>query len=273
MIDLHVHTWRCRHADGTAEDFVRAAADKGVRLLAFTEHLPLAPALMEQIPGAETYAMPADEWPAYLAEVERAAVLGAELGVEVLGGAEIDAVPVALGHAASFLEQYPVDLVLGSVHFIDDWAFDDPQRIERYDQWTVEDLWERYFDDLVAAARTGQFDVLAHADLIKKFCHRPEGSLDRLYGEVAAAVASAGVAVEVNSAGLRKPCRELYPAQPLLAAFFRAGVPTTIGSDAHAPAEVGSGMTEAVAALRDAGYRSVLVYRQRQPEEVGIDDL
>lgn len=273
MIDLHVHTWRCRHADGTAEEYVRAAAERGVSTLCFTEHLPMPSALMERVPRAEGYAMPLDELPVYVREVHEATELGAHLGVEVLLGIEIDAVPEAREHAAALLSAHPFDLVLGSIHFIDGWAFDDPARVADYDRWDLGALWERYFADLVGAARSGLADVMAHADLVKKFCKRPEEPVGHLYAAAADALHEAGVAVEVNTAGLRKPCRELYPGTEFLAELRRAGVPATIGSDAHAPDQVGLGASEAVEALRGAGYRSVLVYRGRVAEEVGIDEL
>ncbi len=273
MIDLHAHTWRCRHAEGTAEDFVRAAAERGVNTLAFTEHLPLAPSLAMRIAGAEGYAMPLSELDDYVAEVHDAVDLGAELGVEVLLGIEVDAVPEALGHVAALVAAHPFDMVLGSVHFIDGWAFDDPERTEGYDRWDLDELWERYFDDLIRAAQSGVADVMAHADLVKKFCRRPLGPVEHLYAPTAAALREAGVAVEVNTAGLRKPCRELYPAPGFLRELRRAGVPVTIGSDAHAPSEVAAGYADALAALRAAGYPSVLVYRGRVPEEVGLDEL
>lgn len=273
MIDLHVHTWRCRHATGTAEEYVRAAAAAGITTLGFTEHLPLAPALAARIPDAAGYAMPASELAEYLADVTAAASLGDTLGVEVLCGIEIDAVPVVLEHARTELGRHRFDVVLGSVHFIDDWAFDDPDCREGYADWKTDDLWERYFADVVAAARTGLFDVMAHVDLVKKFGVWPERSPRELYHTVADALASTDVAVEVNTAGLRKPCRELYPGQDLLRALNDAGVPATIGSDAHAPGEVGAGGAEAREALIEAGYRSVLVFRGRKAEEVGIDDI
>lgn len=273
MIDLHVHTWRCRHARGTAEAYVRAAAERGVGVLAFTEHLPLPPVLADTLEGAEGYAMPAGELPHYVAEVQAAAVLGLDLGVEVLLGVEADLVTDGIEHARSIVERLPLDVVLGSVHTIDGWAFDDPDRMSGYDSWDIADLWERYFADLAVAARSGLADVIAHADLVKKFCGRPASSVDHLYTQTAAALAEAGVAVEVNTAGLRKPCRELYPAIELLTALRRAGVPVTVGSDAHDPGDVGAGRTEAIEALEAAGYRSVLVFRRRVAEEVGIDAL
>jgi len=273
MIDLHVHTWRCRHAEGTPDEYVRAAAARGVSTLAFTEHLPLAPEIAMTVPGAERYAMPLDEFGRYLDEVAAAAELGRTLGVEVLSGVEIDAVPAGLRHARELCTGRRFDVVLGSVHFIDAWAFDDPARRERYAEWDADALWERYFSDVVRAARTADVDVMAHVDLVKKFGVWPEGPTRDLYRSLARDLADAGVAVEVNTAGLRKPCAEIYPGQDLLIELSGAGVPATIGSDAHRPAEVGAGAAEAVAALKGAGYRSVVVFRDRRPEEVGIDEL
>lgn len=271
MIDLHVHTYRCRHAQGTPCEYVRAAADRGVAIVAFTDHLPLAGELASRVPGASGYAMDAAELPLYVSEVAEAAELGRALGVEVLCGIEADVVPVGIDDVREMVDGLPFDIVLGSVHFIDEWAFDDPARRGEYERWTPEELWERYFADLAAAAATGIADVMAHADLVKKFCFTPDGPVDGFYRETARALHATRVAVEVNTAGLRKPCKELYPSPAFLKELRRAGVPVTIGSDAHAPADVGAGWREAVEALREAGYRSALVFRGRVPEEVSID--
>lgn len=273
MIDLHVHTWRCRHAEGTAQEYVRAAAERGVSTLCFTEHMPMAPSLVEHVSGADSYAMPLDELPAYIEEVRAAAEFGAHMGVDVLLGIEIDAVPEAHEHTTALLNAYPFDFVLGSVHFIDGWAFDDPGKISGYERWDYDALWERYFTDIADAARCGLADAMAHADLVKKLRGRPSGPVGHLYEAAAGAFSTAGVAVEINSAGLRKPCRELYPSREFLAELHRAGVPITIGSDSHAPNEVGLGTAYAVEAARTAGYRSVVVFRNRVAEEVGIDEL
>lgn len=273
MIDCHVHTWRCRHATGTPEEYVHAAADRGISVLTFTEHLPLAPDLAAGIPDAAGYAMPEAELPEYMSEVAEAAALGATLGVDVRCGIEIDAVPVARSYAQRALRTHAFDVVLGSVHFIDEWAFDDPARRDGYDAWTRDDLWERYFGEVIDAARAGLVDVMAHLDLVKKFRVWPDGPDGDLYVRVASALAEAGVAIEVNTAGLRKPCAELYPGAELLSALRQAGVPATIGSDAHAPDEVGAGASEARAALAEAGYRSVVTFKGRKMLEVGLDAL
>ncbi|MRS11457.1 MAG: histidinol-phosphatase HisJ family protein [Actinobacteria bacterium] len=273
MIDLHVHTWRCRHAEGTADQYVRAAASCGVRTLGITDHLPLPPTLLDRIPSAREYAMPLGELGEYVEEVGRAGDLGNQIGVEVLLGIEIDAVPELYAHASELLSRHPFDVVLGSVHFIDDWAFDDPELIGRYEDWNLEDLWERYFGEMIDAARSGLADVVAHADLVKKFHSHPTGAVGHLYAFAADSLAEAGVAVEVNTAGLRKPCGEIYPAPAFLRELNRAGVPATVGSDAHAPGDVGAAGRQAVQALEDAGYQSVVIYRKRVAEEVALSDI
>lgn len=268
MIDLHVHTSRCGHARGTLDEYVDAARAADVSIIAFSDHLPL-PAGFDA-----GYAMPEHQLDAYVSDVlaarERSTASG---GPEVLLGIEADWLPGhedILDHA---LASHPFDLVLGSVHFVDGWAFDDPRLIDGYDAWEIDDLWARYFDELATAALSRRFDVMAHPDLIKKFRRFPTSDPADLYSRAAAAFALAGVAVEVNTAGLRKPCAEMYPAAGFLAACRSCGVPATVGSDAHAPEEVGEGAPSALAALRDAGYDDLCVFRSRDMSSVRMEAL
>ncbi|PKQ20851.1 MAG: histidinol-phosphatase [Actinobacteria bacterium HGW-Actinobacteria-6] len=271
MIDLHVHTWHCRHAEGTVSEYVAVAAERGLSTIAITDHLPLPPQLIERDPSVARYSMPESELPDYVAEVLAAREASAASGgPEVLLGIEADLYPGNEEFVRSLITQYPFDVVLGSVHFVDGWAFDDPDRKDGYAKWEVKNLWERYFDDLIVAAHAGLADVIGHADLVKKFGYVPEGDVLPLYRSVAAAFALAGVAVEVNTAGLRKPCAELYPSAPFLKELFNAGVPVTIGSDAHAPIEVASAYDDARGALIEAGYRSAVVFRAHRAEEVPL---
>jgi histidinol-phosphatase (PHP family) len=128
----------------------------------------------------------------------------------------------------------------------------------------VDEAWRRYFDVLAAAARSGLFDSLSHPDLVKIFGERAP-SFD--YGSVADAIADAGVAVEVSTAGLRKPVRELYPHPDLLAACRERGVPVTLGSDAHSPEFVGRDFDRARELLRSAGYESLTVFERRRARQ------
>jgi len=271
VIDLHTHSWRSRHGSGTAPEYLDAARAAGVHVLAFTEHLPLSPQLIASDPSATTYAMPEAELPEYVEEVlalkERSATEG---GPEVLLGIEADLHPGHEEHVERLLQQYPFDVVLGSIHYVDGWAFDDPGRKEGYALWETMALWERYFTDVGAAARSGLVDVLGHVDLVKKFGFVPQRDLTDLYASTAEVIAAAGVTVEINTAGLRKPCAELYPGPALLVELAGRGVPLTVGSDAHSPDDVGAGWSEARRALIDVGVTTLAVFRRRRREEVSL---
>ncbi|MBE0416432.1 MAG: histidinol-phosphatase HisJ family protein [Coriobacteriia bacterium] len=264
MIDLHIHTARCGHAAGRPSEYVAAARQAGLEVIAFTDHL----ALPDGYDPDGEYAMRPGELAEYVADVRKSAATGGP--PRVLLGIEADWVPPYRAQTARAIAAYPFDVVLGSVHFLGDWAFDDPRLI---DEWSLRDVagaWDEYFEVFTQAASSGLFDVMAHPDLVKKFGHVPPGDLISLYDDVAAAMADAGVAVEVSSAGLRKPCREIYPSDDLLAAFRRAGVPVTTASDAHTPEEVGSGLGEVRAAVARAGYESIVYFEAREMREVPL---
>jgi histidinol-phosphatase (PHP family) len=122
----------------------------------------------------------------------------------------------------------------------------------------------RYFDTLAAAASSGLFDSLSHPDLVKIFGERA-ASFD--YAPVADAIAAGGVAVEVSTAGLRKPVGELYPHPEFLAACRGRGVPVTLGSDAHSPDVVGRDFDRARELMRSAGYETVTIFERRQARQ------
>jgi histidinol-phosphatase (PHP family) len=265
VIDLHLHTPRCGHACGTIEEYVAAARRAGVTTMCFTDHLPLP----EGYPAG--YAMSWPELPLYVDEVRAAAVsAAADGGPEVLCGVEADWTPDAHTLVTGAVEEHGFDVVLGSVHMIDGWAFDDPDEIAGYESLDIGELWDRYFTLLEAAAASGLYDVMAHPDLVKKFGFFPESDPAPWYEEAATVFAESGVAVEVNAAGLRKPVGEIYPSLGFLKACRSRGVPATTGSDAHRPDDVGSGLVAARILLEAAGYSSLVVFRARVPEEVAL---
>ena len=261
-VDSHMHTARCGHAVGAPSEYLAHAEKTGIDVIAFTEHVPL-PADLD--PERE-YAMPPEEWPEYVAEI---LALGSG-PVRVMLGAEADWLPGRMDHVTALLAQAEWDVVLGSVHMIEGWAFDDPDLISQWEGKDVDAVWYTYFELFVDAARSGLFDVMAHPDLVKKFGHRPSSDSEPLFREVAEILAGEHVAIEVSTAGLRKPCKELYPSDGFLVACARAGVSVTTGSDAHRPEEVGLDLDVALDALRRVGYREIVYFDKRQPKVVGL---
>jgi histidinol-phosphatase (PHP family) len=192
-------------------------------------------------------------------------------GAPVLIGVEMDWLADRQGEIRRFIDGRPFDIVLGSVHWLADRAVDHPDYLA-WETLDADEVWERYLDELVAAAESGLFDVLAHIDLPKVFGHAPPDSARARWPEAIARIAATGVAVECSSAGLRKPVGELYPDPDLLGLCCAAGIPATLSSDAHRPADVALGYPTAVAALRGAGYTELTRFARRVPGSTPIWD-
>jgi histidinol-phosphatase (PHP family) len=183
-------------------------------------------------------------------------------------GIEADYVGGVEDRIATLLDARPFDYVIGSVHFVGEGSVDQ----ERWDVWELEGrdperVWGRYFEQLAAAARSGLFDVLAHPDLVKVWGTGrpgPGGDLRRFYEPAVEAIAESGVAVEVSTAGLRKPVGELYPAPGFAELCVEAGVPFSLSSDAHVPEQVGHAYPQAVEFMRGLGIDRLVVFRGRE---------
>jgi histidinol-phosphatase (PHP family) len=196
-----------------------------------------------------------------------------ENGVRV--GIEADWVPGAEDRLGSLLDQRDFDYVVGSVHFIGEGAVDQ----DRWDVWDIEGhdpdrVWSRYFEQLAAAAGSGLYDVLAHPDLVKVWGGDrplPERDLRFFYEPAVEAIAEAGVAVEVSTAGLRKPVGEIYPAPAFAEMCVDAGVPFALSSDAHVPEDLGFAYDRAIPFMRDLGIGEIAVFegRERRMMELG----
>ena len=262
IVDYHMHLRNGReevaHDADSVEPFVETARAGGVDEIGFAEHVyyfTQTRALWSVPYQTERCVHDLD---AYVA-----AIMGArERDLPVKLGLEVDYLPGREDETRAILEPHPWDYLLGSVHFIDGLGVDGEPRL--VDAVGVEEAWRRYFENLAGAARSGLFDSLAHPDLVKVFGDEVEG-FD--YGPVVAAIAEAGVAVEVSTSGLRKPVGKLYPKLEFLTASREAGVPVTLASDAHTPDLVGRDFDRALELLRSAGYETVTVFEQRRARQ------
>lgn len=258
--DYHVHTARCGHAGGATRDYVLRAISRGLDEIAITDHVPLW-----FLPGEDPepgLAMSRAELPGYVEEV---LALREEFRgrIDVLLGIEAD---YAEGHEEglrALLAPYPWDVVLGSVHFVAGGWIDAPGAAARHEREGSANLWNEYYRLVARAASSGMYDVMTHLDLPKKFGNRRPAECAATEEAAVAAIRAADVAVEVSSAGLRKPVGEEYPGPALLSKLVAAGVPIVLSSDGHAPAEVGWGLEQVVAAARAAGAGSNATFRCR----------
>jgi histidinol-phosphatase (PHP family) len=176
---------------------------------------------------------------------------------------------------ATLLASVEWDYVVGSVHFVGEHAVDhDGYEVWDHRSQRPDELWRRYFVTLGEAARTGLFDILAHPDLVKLWGARrpvPEGDLRRFYELAMDGIAESGIAVEVSTAGLRKPVGELYPAPAFLEMCVEAGCPVALSSDAHVPGDIGRDYAAALDLLESVGVTELAVFerRARRMEAIG----
>ena len=159
------------------------------------------------------------------------------------------------------------DYVVGSVHFVGEHAVDhDGYEVFDHRSQRPDILWRRYFEALGEAARCGLYDILAHPDLVKIWGPRrplPDGDLRRFYDLAMDGIAESQIAIEVSTAGLRKPVGELYPAPAFLEMCLAAGCPVALSSDAHVPGDVGRDYEAALELLERLGVGELAVFERR----------
>jgi histidinol-phosphatase (PHP family) len=300
LTDYHLHlrpddldaTVAEYHTSANYERYRAAADERGIAELGVSEHVyRFAQALdIWRHPFWEIYAH--DDLDEYCAFVREHTDLRLGIEADFVAGAE--------DRTANLLEARDFDYVVGSVHFMRDGAVD----MDEYSVWdssrarSAEQVWTRYFQEIGEAARSGLFDIAAHPDLVKYWgpptpptpptspgaptsstssthTHRarrtPEGDLRRYYEPAVEGIAEGGIAVEVSTAGLRKPAGEIYPARAFLEMCVDAGVPVALSSDAHRPQDVGGDYERALQLLDAVGVRELCVFvgRQRHLEPIG----
>lgn len=280
MIDCHIHLQP--HGESPPmtrdriEEYVRVAEERGVERIAITEHLfrfeeayralhgwwdadadPMLAALAKQYWDDHVSGSVAD----YVRTVEAAK----SAGLPVLLGLEMDWITGREDELAKFLAPYDWDIVLGSVHYIGAWGFDDPAFLDEWARRDVVRAWADYGALVRELAATGLADVLAHPDLPKVFGHRPADETP-LHDAIIDAARAHPMAVELNSNGIRR-CKEIYPAMPLLRRARQAGLPITLGSDAHSPGRVGANFADLIAWAREAGYAGASWFEGRVRRE------
>jgi histidinol-phosphatase (PHP family) len=279
LSDYHVHL-RPDDLEATAAEYFTpanadryraAATERGIAELGVSEHIYRFSQALDvwQHPFWQRYAH--DDLDEYCAFVRERTDL--RLGIEA------DFIPGGEDRMANVLQARDFDYVVGSVHFLRDGAVD----MDDYSVWDSgrdpQDVWRRYFETIAEAARCGLFDIVAHPDLVKYWGpgrkeRVPQGDLRRYYEPAVEGIAESGLAVEVSTAGLRKPAGELYPARALLELCVEAGVPVALSSDAHRPEDVGAGYEVALSLLAELGVSELCVFeaRVRRLEPIGAGE-
>jgi histidinol-phosphatase (PHP family) len=258
IADYHIHTSMCRHAEGAAREYVERAVELGMREMGFADHLPFLGGWEPLHDLTDDWAMRPDELDDYVTLVRDLAREYAA-DVRILLGIEADFIPETLEDTAAVLERYPFDYVIGSVHIVGDrFGFDHPEMEGRLAGYGLDRIHLESLELMRQAAETRLFDVAGHLDHAAKFGPpEDEGAVAAAASAALRAVAAAGMTLEINTGGLRKPIGRPFPAPALLAEAHDLGIPLVLGSDAHRPGDVGHGFDHAAGLARAAGYTAL----------------
>jgi histidinol-phosphatase (PHP family) len=297
MSDYHLHLYPHRYPDrpdtvtppqdeyplDRIERYVEIALARGADEIAFTEHLFRC---VESVDVLGSFWDQEDEPVRGLTRADVAAdrilslekyvdvILRAkERGLPVLLGLEVDYFPHTIEAVLEFLEPYPFDVLVGSVHWIGGWWFDRRNGIAEWDRRGHRLVYEQFFALESALAASGTVDVLAHIDRVKFLGHRLSEEPIDLYRDLVAAASSTGVAIELSSAGLRHPAEEVYPAPTLLQMVYDAGLDITFASDGHGPKWAAWEMEELTRIALDTGFTHTARFKARHRRLEPIADL
>lgn len=254
IVDLHNHTKLCNHAEGEISEYIEKAIECGTKYFGFSEHAPMN--------FDQKYRIGFEQMKSY-----ENAVLSAKEKYK-------NNIEILLGYEVDFLKDYiddrvlnaDVDYFIGSVHFINEWGFDNPEFIGNYENQNIDEIWQKYFNAIEEMAESRLFDIVGHLDLIKIFKFMPNKNINEIAKDALIAIKKADMSIEINVAGFRKPIGEAYPSLSLLNEAKKLDIPITFASDAHKPEQVGIFNDEAIKMAKDAGYSECVLYRKRKKE-------
>jgi histidinol-phosphatase (PHP family) len=264
--DLHIHTSYCEHATGTMEETVRAAVVKGLSEIGFADHFPYpagfeAPAPNCVIPDEATFTK-------YAAEVRRLQSAYAEQ-IRIRFGTEIDFLDGFAADQAAMRAKHAFDFVIGSVHIVQGVAIDYraetlQESLEKFGG--IDRLWETYWDGLESLIRGGGCQVIGHMDVLRKFGgFLPQKSQVKRVESLLRQIRRNDLALEVNTGGIdRAGDRESYPSPEILGLASAIGVDIALGSDAHAPKDVGRHFPETIRRLKSLGWKRAATFEAGQ---------
>ena len=261
--DYHMHTPLCRHATGEPTEYAAHALRVGLDEIGFSDHNPMIR------DDYDDWHMRLDQLDEYVEKVEQARRDHPSLTIKL--ALEVDYLPGHEEWIRDLAARHSWDYFIGSVHYVTDaWDLDNPKKLSEWQHRDPFEVWSNYFERLGQAAASGLFEIIGHADLCKKFCFYPKQDCTHLFERFLKTARKHQVAIEINTAGLRKDCKEMYPSRPILKLASQMGVALTFASDAHAPEEVGMNFSEALNFARESGYSHACRFTQRRREIVKI---
>lgn len=256
--DYHMHS---TYSDGRSlpEEYIKSAIDAGLNEIGFSEHLTL-------FRDPEEWNMNPENLTTYIDHIEK--LRKETLNIRIKTGLEVDFFPGREKEIRTFVENLPLDYLIGSVHFMGERTVDFGP--EFYAGKSFDSLFESYFEIVCAAIESEIFDIIGHCDLIRIFGYKTDGNMEHLYRKLAKTMKKHNVVFEVNTNGRNRPLADFYPDRKYLSVFRKENVPVCVNSDAHMPSRVGQYFDEAYELLRYTGYNEMAVFEKRERRMVSF---
>lgn len=270
--DLHTHT-SYFHGNNTPEEMYKAAQDTHLEYYGITEHSPLPDGFSCSLYNKCDLNLAFDTCVQSVQELKQ---LNSK--PQILLGVELDWLPQNIPFVQGIIDRYDYDYVIGSVHFIGYWNF------AGHKNWILEDIgkdeeertfemfsrYTAYYKTLKSLAEFGKTDIMAHCDFIKlhalDFFHSWLATKEakELIESVLWSMKESGMALEVSSGGLLKPCKEIHPSPIIMELAAKMDLPITFASDAHSVSTITHAFDELETFARSYGYKKYCVFQNRE---------
>lgn len=280
MIDYHIHPSYSADARGSVEEFCEAAVQKGLQEICFTTHLDADPVRQEDfvmLRGEKVSIYSPDWLEDYESSIRNAGDAFADQDLKVRLGVEVDLYPGVIDQLPEAFHSTHFDLIIGSVHLVDHKAISlKEEAIDIFREYGLSELGDHYYRLIIDSLESGLFDIVGHLDIYRRYGEEYYGEdIHALWEphleELVHSMKTCRVGFEINTSSWRRGLKEPMPASALIQALLKGGIDTvTVGSDAHTPEEVGSGIGRAISILQECGLQSISLYHRRVPHQIKI---
>ncbi|MDA3897362.1 MAG: histidinol-phosphatase [Desulfobacteraceae bacterium] len=262
MIDYHVHTSLCNHANGTMDQYIQNAIAAGLTEICFLDHLTLHE-------SGKHLSMTPEYVPFYYQSVRQLAHTYRN-HIRVKAGLEIDYDPKNAHNVKKIIAPFDFDVIGGSVHFIDRVNIVSSKDTEARENESIDTICENYLLLLDKMIENMDIDIICHLDIFKKFGRRPSAEFEKKFDEILSKISYKGLTVELNTSGYNHKANEFYPAASLLKKCHEKDIRMTLGSDAHQPHQVARHFDKAIDLLLKTGFRHVSAFTHRKPYDIPL---
>ncbi len=270
MVDYHIHTKLCGHASGEIEEYVEKAINKGLQEIGFADHFPLS----YQAKFADNnrlVTMTEKQIPDYLNLIDK--IKNKFKSIPCKKGFEVDYYINDNIFFNSYQKLIPeTDYIIGSVHFLDEWGFDQPNFKDQIEKVGILNLWKSYFTQVKNMINDyhDSIDIIGHLDLPKKLFWPLSEEAQEDLNEVIQLITQYNLVVEINTAGYDKPIKELYPSLDIIKQLYEKKIEITLGSDAHHPNEIARYFSKVKELLKQMGYQRLITFTNHKKNYINL---